>query len=205
MTHIDLINKDLETKLMVERNKQEFIEIYSKEIQRDGSEKLLMWLINESDFFYAPASTRYHLARVGGLCEHSINVYKRLKEECSLSGIDDSESIAISGLLHDICKANFYTVELRNKKDENGRWVQYPAYGIDDKLPYGHGEKSVYMISGFMRLKRDEAMAIRWHIGGFDDAVKGGYMGLGNVYSEYKLALLLNISDMKASYIDEKE
>lgn len=141
-----------------------FIEIYQENIQRPGADKLLAWL-ETTDFFEAPASTRFHLARPGGLVEHSVHVYERLK---ALVGEDDyldeylfgakatpDESIAICGLLHDICKANFYTVEMRNRKNEQGQWEKYPFYVVNDQLPYGHGEKSVYIISGFMKLTRE--------------------------------------------------
>ena len=127
---------------------------------------------NRSDFFTAPASTRYHGACEGGLLAHSLNVYDclvdilnrpRVKE---LYGIEYSdESIAIAALMHDVCKVNFYKTSFRNAKDENGKWVSVPYYTIEDNLPYGHGEKSVYIVSGYMRLTRDEAFAIRYHMG----------------------------------------
>ena len=107
------------------------------------------------------------------------------------------------GLLHDICKADFYAVEMRNRKNGQGQWEKYPFYVVNDQLPYGHGEKSVYIISGFMRLSREEAMAIRWHMGGFDEAVKGGSYALTGAYGEYPLALLTHLADMQATYLDE--
>lgn len=151
--------------------KEKFLEIYRKNITRPGADKLLAWL-ETTDFFTAPASTRFHLSRPGGLVDHSVHVYERLDnlvtdEEGypgSTFGEDftiSDETIAICGLLHDICKANFYTVEMRNRKNEQGQWEKYPFYVVDDQLPYGHGEKSVYIISGFMKLTREEAMAIR--------------------------------------------
>lgn len=164
--------------------KEKFLEIYRKNITRPGADKLLAWL-ETTDFFTAPASTRFHLSRPGGLVDHSVHVYERLDnlvtdEEGypgSTFGEDftiSDETIAICGLLHDICKANFYTVEMRNRKNEQGQWEKYPFYVVDDQLPYGHGEKSVYIISGFMKLTREEAMAIRWHMGFSDTDFKGG-------------------------------
>ena len=146
-------------------NKERFIEIYKEKIKREGADRLLNFLLSESsDFFTAPASTRYHGNYEGGLLEHSLNVYDclcdilsrpRIKE---VYGIEYSEeSIAIAALLHDICKVNFYNVAFRNAKNEAGKWESVPYYTIDDRLPYGHGEKSVYIISGYMRLTRDEA------------------------------------------------
>lgn len=113
------------------------------------------------------------------------------------------ETIAICGLLHDICKANFYAVEMRNRKNDQGRWEQYPFYVVDDKLPYGHGEKSVYIVSGFMRLSREEAMAIRWHMGFSDNDFKGGGYSVGNAFEKFPLAVLLHIADLQATYLDE--
>ncbi len=193
--------------------KNEFIALFTKYIKREGSQKLLMWLEN-SDFFTAPASTKYHLACEGGLCTHSINVFKRLADGyCSENGYlsleaataEEQEKVAICGLLHDLCKVDFYDVELRNKKDENGVWQKVPIYIIDDKLPYGHGEKSVYIISGFMRLTREESIAIRWHMGGFDDAVKGGSYSLSHAYEQFPLAVLLHIADLQATYLNERK
>lgn len=112
------------------------------------------------------------------------------------------ESIAICGLLHDLCKVNLYKTEMRNRKNEQGRWEQYPCYIHDDKLPYGHGEKSVYIASGFMKLTMEEAMAIRWHMGPWPDGEK---QEAGRAFEMYPLALLTHVADMQATFIDEKE
>ena len=194
--------------------KDRFIEIYRECITRTGADKLLEWL-EGTDFFEAPASTRFHLARPGGLVEHSIHTYERLRElvefeksyseQFCLASAIDTETIAICGLLHDICKANFYAVEMRNRKNEQGQWEKYPFYVVDDQLPYGHGEKSVYITSGFMKLTREEAMAIRWHMGGFDDSVKGGSYAMSGAFEKFPLALLLHMADMQATYLDEVE
>lgn len=188
-------------------DKEKFIEIYKANITRDGSDKLLEFL-EKSDFFTAPASTRFHGAYEGGLLRHSLNVYEclkaylerdRVKEQYKLNVSE--ESAAISALLHDICKVNFYTISYRNSKNEKtGQWERLPYYSINDTLPYGHGEKSVYMISGFMRLTRDEAMAIRWHMGfsGIEDKNT-----IGSALEKYPLAFALSVADMEASYFIE--
>lgn len=182
--------------------KNKFLEIYSK-IKRQGADKLLEWL-EKSDFFTAPASSRFHGSYEGGLVEHSINVYNRLDKLVKAEGLPVSEeTIAIVALLHDICKANYYKVDFRNTKDENGQWVKVPYYTVDDQLPYGHGEKSVYIISAFMKLTREESFAIRWHMGGFDSSVKGGDFSLSKAYETYPLALLVHLADMQATYLDE--
>lgn len=104
-----------------------------------------------------------------------------------------------------LCKANFYTVEMRNRKNEQGQWEKYPYYVVDDQLPYGHGEKSVYIISGFMKLTREEAMAIRWHMGFSDTDFKGGGFSVGNAFGKFPLAVLTHIADLQATYLDEAE
>ena len=189
--------------------KDKFIKAYTENIMRPGADKLLAW-IESSDFFTAPASTRFHLSSPGGLLEHSLHVFERMKTICAneatiTPGFNEPsmETIAICGLLHDICKANFYAVEMRNRKNDQGRWEQYPFYVVDDKLPYGHGEKSVYIVSGFMRLSREEAMAIRWHMGFSDNDFKGGGYSVGNAFEKFPLAVLLHIADLQATYLDE--
>ena len=102
------------------------------------------------------ASSKFHSAYEGGLCDHSLNVYNAMIDRYN-DGKPD-ESFAIVALLHDLCKVNFYVESTRNVK-ENGAWVQKPYYTIDDKLPYGHGEKSVYILNGFIRLSREEAIS----------------------------------------------
>lgn len=185
--------------------KEKFIEIFRNNITRTGSEKLLEWLC-KSDFFTAPASTKFHGAYEGGLVEHSVNVYNRLLGEVlSVPDIEFSEeTIAIAGLLHDICKVNTYKVDYRNVKNkQTGQWEQTPYFTTNDTVPFGHGEKSVYIINSFMRLTRDEAMAINWHMGGFDDRVRGGSYAISKAFEMHPLAILLHVADMKATYLDE--
>ena len=190
-------------------NKERFIEIYKEKIKREGADRLLNFLLSESsDFSTAPASTRYHGNYEGGLLEHSLNVYDclcdilsrpRIKE---VYGIEYSEeSIAIAALLHDICKVNFYNVAFRNAKNEAGKWESVPYYTIDDRLPYGHGEKSVYIISGYMRLTRDEAFAIRYHMGFSAD--KENHGNVGKAMEMFPLAFFLNCADSEAAYYVE--
>ena len=142
--------------------KEEFIKIFNDNITREGSKNLLEW-IQKTDFFTAPASTKFHGACESGLVMHSISVYKTMMEKHYDPNTDSSESFAICALLHDLCKAQFYKQSTRNVKNEQtGQWEKKPYYTVEDAYPYGHGEKSVFLIERFMRLKPAEAMAIRW-------------------------------------------
>ena len=193
-----------------EKRDNEFITTYRTFIKREGADKLLEYLMTKSDFFTAPASSKFHSDYEGGLLDHSLNVYHRLVRLAEWEygenwrDVISPESIAIVGLLHDVCKINYYKVSYRNVK-KDGVWEQQPFYSIEDELPYGHGEKSVYIISGFMRLTRDEAMAINWHMGGFDDRVKGGSYTVGHAFEKYPLAVLAHSADFLATYFDEKK
>ena len=180
--------------------KDEFLKIYTDNIHRDGADKLLEWLKN-SDFFTAPASAKYHSNHEGGLCEHSVNVYYRLAGLTGKElGLPPADTIAICGILHDVCKVNFYVTSTRNVKNEQtGQWEKQPYYSVNDQLPYGHGKKSVYIISGFMRLSREEAFAIRFHMGDYADK------NVPQAFRMFPLALMLHIADLEATFIDEKE
>ena len=193
-------------KELIEQNKEDFLNIARTYIKREGVETLLEYVEKNTDFFYAPASTRFHLAEEGGLCQHTLNVYERLEKLMIMEYGEDGynkESVAIVALFHDICKTNYYKIDYRNVK-ENGVWVQKPYYTVEDLLPYGHGEKSVYIVNGFMRLTREEAIAINWHMGGFDKRVQSGELSYSVAYSKYPLAVLLHLADVSASYLDEQ-
>lgn len=188
----------------INENKEEFLNIARENIKREGLENLINWLVT-TDFFEAPASSKFHLAEAGGLCKHSINVYKRMLNLATAEYGEENvnrETIAICGLFHDICKCCFYKTEYRNVK-ENGEWVQKPYYSVDDMLPYGHGEKSVYIINGYMRLTREEALAINWHMGGFDKRVVGGDFEFSKAYYKYPICVLMHMADVMATYLDE--
>ncbi len=184
--------------------KEEFISIYNENIQREGAQELLKWL-EGTDFFTAPASTKFHCACKEGLLKHSINVYKVLMEKHFEPSIDNIESATICSLLHDICKSHFYKISTRNVKNEvTGIWEQVPFYTVEDAFPYGHGEKSVFLIERFMRLKTGEAMAIRWHMGGFDDSARSGGFAMSLAFDKFPLAVKLHMADLEATYLREK-
>ena len=177
--------------------KEEFLKLL-RSIQREGIEQLIAF-IESTDFFTAPASTRFHGDHAGGLLEHSMKVYEILKEKIKNEKLDVKEdTIIISALLHDICKLNFYKVDYRNAKNEKGEWEKVPYYTIDDTIPYGHGEKSVMMISEYIKLTNEEKYAIRWHMG-FTEP-KELYGTIGQAYKKYPLALLLFEADLESTY-----
>jgi len=193
--------------------KQELVVRFEKlllETKRPGIENLLEF-IRKSDFYTAPASTRFHGSYEGGLLEHSLNVLDCLAEKKASDNAIwhkelvnvQSESIVISALLHDLCKTYFYTTEMRNKKDESGAWVQVPFYTVNDLIPYGHGEKSVMMIEEYIKLLPAERYAIRWHMGSYEP--KELWNTLGTAMEKYPLVLALHEADMEATYLLEKE
>ena len=189
-------------------NRQRFEEIFKNTIKREGADKMWEYLTSSSsDFFTAPASARFHGSYEGGLLEHSLNVYdcicdyvnrERAKNLYNMNFSD--ETLAIVSLLHDVCKINCYKPGFRNVKDETGTWQKVPTFEFDDKMPYGHGEKSVYIINGYMRLSREEAFAIRYHMGfsGSEDV-----RFVGQAFEMYPLAFALSVADMEATYYIE--
>lgn len=211
--------------------KERFIEIFKDRIKRPGADALLSWL-EKSDFFTAPASTRFHLSESGGLVKHSVHVYERLRELFSnelsrnaegpvILSEEDEEKIAICGLLHDICKVGCYKKEPKNKKtydpekvkaaqkwqikhDSLGDfiWESVMEYKFDEDFVYGHGEKSVYIASAYMKLIREEAVAIRFHMGPWQDGEK---QNAGKAFEQCNLAVLLHIADLQATYLDEAD
>lgn len=189
--------------------REEFIELYREHIHREGADALLDYLENKSDFFSAPASAKFHGSYAGGLCDHSVNVYHCLADYLERTRVQElygleypPESVAVSALLHDVCKIGCYKAGSRNVKGPDGKWQAVPTFFFEDKLPYGHGEKSVYILSGFMRLTREEAMAIRWHMGfsGNEDSRL-----VGQALQQYPLAFALSVADMEATYFLENE
>ena len=190
--------------------KNEFIEIFKKYIHREGADRLLEYLESKnSDFFVAPASTRFHGDYESGLAVHSVNVYRcladylareRSKSEYGMNYSD--ETVAIVALCHDVCKINCYHKYLRNVKNEEGVWEQVPSYNFEDPEPFGHGEKSVFLLSKFLRLTNEEAYAIRFHMGFSEE---GNGRNAGRAFEKYPLAFALYVADMEASYyLDDK-
>lgn len=179
--------------------KEEFISLL-RSTNREGIEEVIQFL-EKSDFYKAPASTRFHGSFEGGLLEHSMKVYEILKHKVKNSVLDlnvSDDTLIIIALLHDICKVNFYKVDYRNAKNERGEWEKVPYYTVDDTIPYGHGEKSVMMITEYMKLTVEEKYCIRWHMG-FTEP-KEAYNTLGQAFKKFPLALILHEADLEATY-----
>ena len=179
---------------MILEMKEQFIELL-KSTNREGIDNLINFL-EKTDFFEAPASTRFHGDYKGGLVEHSMKVYEILKEKVKNASTEinvSEDTIIITALLHDICKVNY-----RNAKNELGVWEKVPYYTIDDQIPYGHGEKSVMMLTEYIKLTPEEKYAIRWHMG-FTEP-KEVYSTIGVAYKKYPLALLVFEADLEATY-----
>ncbi len=200
----------------IERDpRADFLAVYSSTIKRDGAAAMLYWLDSKTDFFTAPASGKYHLAQPGGLAVHSLNVYKRLLEITArdvFGGTDGAllaeevrETVVILGLLHDVCKAGVYHQETKRRKNpDTGKWEDCLGYTFRDPFPLGHGEKSLYLITRHMALTEEEALAIRWHMGAYDDAVKGGSRSMTEAMNLTPWVWRLQEADMCAAWIDER-
>lgn len=167
-------------------------------VNRPGMKELMDFL-EKSDYYEAPASTKYHGAYKCGLIEHSYKVYEILKEKIEYHKLDVSEeTLILVTLLHDLCKVNFYKTDYRNAKNAKGEWEKVPYYTIDDTIPYGHGEKSVMMITEYMKLTPEEKYSIRWHMGYTEP--KENYNAIGASYTKYPIALLTHEADLEATY-----
>ena len=193
----------------VEKSIVEFENLLGQ-VKREGMDNLISF-IKKSDFYTAPASTRYHSNFRGGLLIHSLNVYDRLCQKLQNDEVwfkngktYSDETLIIVALLHDVCKTFFYKETTRNQKnDETGKWEKVPYYTVEDKFPFGHGEKSVFMIERYIRLTKEEAMAIRWHMG-FTEP-KENWNCISAAIAQYPLVLALHLADLEATYLLEEE
>ena len=206
------------TEQQIAANKQRFIDLCNEHIHREGLDKVLAYL-EKSDFYTAPSSTRFHLNEDGGLCLHSMNVfeaackiYNEMAKPAIVNGTSsfteevNMESIAIATLFHDLCKIKLYHKTERWKKDDKNRWVSYPGYEVKDDFPLGHGEKSCLMLSWYMRLKPEEMLAIRWHMGMFDMGESGTplRMSFFSATDKSPLVSIVHAADFLTSNLWEK-
>ncbi|MEG1579939.1 MAG: HD domain-containing protein [Bacteroidaceae bacterium] len=202
----------------IEFNKNRYLEICRETIKRDGLEDLLAYL-EKSDFFRAPSSRGFHLNEDGGLCKHSLNVFEAamaIYQRVLLPKIENGEavvteklseeSLAIATLFHDLCKVNIYHKAERWKKDEKGRWQSYNGYELKDNFPFGHGEKSCIMIHWYLKLKQEELLAIRWHMGMFEATEQGSItrFAFRDAMAKSPLVAIVQAADMLAANCLEK-
>lgn len=202
--------KDIELQTI----KNHFVYAFRKYTRRAGSAAMLEWLENETDFFTAPASAEHHCAYPGGLLIHSLNVYNRLRKitirdmttRDAPGGYhlseEQEETVAVLGLLHDVCKVGVYHKMDPFKDVLENKWAPYM---FRDPFPLGHGEKSLFLITRHMALAEEEAMAIRWHMGAYDNAVKGGDRAMNEAMKLTPWVWRLQEADMCATHIDERE
>ena len=205
----------MKTAEKLDNYKEKFKFIFNN-IKRSGAAELLEWLEHETDFFTAPASTKYHGAHHGGLLIHSVNVWRRLHDIVDRDMMNQNapdfcdtaelvETVAVLGLLHDVCKVGVYHQETKRRKNpDTGKWEDYLGYTFRDPLPLGHGEKSLFLITRHMTLTEEEALAIRWHMGAYDDAVKGGSRSMAEAMTLTPWVWRLQEADTCATWIDER-
>ena len=211
--------------LDTEANIKRFEELMGK-VNREGIDKLMNHIRN-SDFYTAPASTRFHLACPGGLLQHSLNVYDCLMAKKAhylwshyLKEHVGDESITLISLMHDLCKADTYKLGYKNqktydkakvaaanssqvKRDELGEfiWETIPKYEMFDPYPLGHGEKSVILLQEYIELTDEEIFAIRWHMGFTED--NSQYNSIGTAMEQWPIVLAIHEADLEASKLME--
>lgn len=171
-----------------------FKEYLSKIVSVVGVQDLVKYLVHDTDYFKAPASTRFHSDFENGLVYHSCAVVRNILSMTDKFDIkwDRPESPYIIGLFHDLCKTNFYSTSFRNvKSEETGKWEKVPYYLVDDKEPLGHGVKSVIIIQKYLKLTEQEIMCIAWHMGAFgDNEYRMNYSNACDLYPEIMLVAL---------------
>lgn len=220
MTETNLENKVEEVKEVVEEKesiktihyydigkvKDRITELINS-IQREGKDKLLEFL-NNSDYFMCPASidTKYHNSTLGGLARHSLFVYRLLADKVTYINMDiNPDTIILTSLLHDLCKVNFYKQEVKWKKDSNNAWQQELGYVVNDQLPLGHGEKSLFVTQRCINLTDEEACMIRWHMSmsetGAHFKYPTGYALDGSV-KMYPAVVLLQSADFESQILE---
>ena len=190
-----------------------FFETVLRNTNREGIENVINFA-RKTDFYKAPASGTYHSNYEGGLLDHSIIVYllcmkfrdAMVAEKPELADKLTDDMIAISALLHDICKTCFYVRAQQWKKDANGQWHEYMGYDVNDTFPIGHGEKSVIMLQNFkLELSAEEMLAIRYHMGFWNGEGNELKYSMTRSLKMCPLVLLLQLADFSASTIFETE
>ena len=187
------------------KNWLEFVRIL-KSTKRQGVEELITTLGDKTDFATAPASHSYHLNVKGGLCQHSLNVYNYASQMNKMVGLGiEEKTIILSTLLHDLCKTHYYTVKAeldKEHKEKTGDWRKRQMYVVEDKIPLGHGEKSVILAQQWgVKLTIEECLAIRWHMGFSDTGVHFRYPSgspFNEAWSKYPIVQIVAMADQLA-------
>lgn len=207
-------------------NKAELIARFEAEmarVKRPGVDKLMDY-IRKSDFYTAPASTKFHLSCESGLLQHSLNVLDTLRGLLDENQVNEDgtemwfyivaghpviqisdESLIIIALLHDICKTYFYSTSTRNVKNEKtGKWEKVPFYTVNDLMPLGHGPKSAMLVKNYIKLTSEEMYAIWWHMGFTDQNTDT--LSLTAAIQKYPIIWALHTADMMASsFMEDKD
>lgn len=191
-----------------EEKKQVYINLL-KSSKREGIDNLIEYLETKTDFFTAPASTKYHNNFESGLLLHSLNVYENFKKLLAMRPeitVED-DSVIIASLCHDLCKSNFYTVEKRNRKNENGQWESYDAYATikSPTIPYPHSTRSIRILRSFIKITYLEELMIFYHMGPFGGEDFEYKNLLQDVNERYPATLLFYMADLLSSYLDEEK
>lgn len=181
----------------------EYFKSLLRKTNREGIEEFIDWL-DSTDFKYAPASTQFHGSFRGGLLLHSLNVYYHMydfKNFIDFFQIPD-ESVILSALLHDICKVNVYITSMRNKKDENGKWIQVPYYEWDDLEAIGHGAKSVMLMyeHGIKPTNLERAMIVN-HMGYSEGS--DNRLTVSTLFKTCPQSLVLHWADELSTFVTE--
>lgn len=198
--------QEIMSKEELEEQKEMILDLL-RSTERDGIDKLADYLSDSTDFFTAPASTRFHNNFSGGLAQHCLNVYENFKSLLEIKGIEMSEdSIIICALLHDLCKCNTYVVETRNRKNEQGQWEKYNIWATnkDVDIPLPHSSRSIAIIRKFIKLSIKEQLTIFYHMGpyGGEDYEYRNMLKAAN--EKYPQTVLFYVADTIASYLDEE-
>lgn len=175
-----------------------------RSVKREGMDKLIDYLLEKTDYFEAPASTKFHSNFEGGLALHSDNLVEILMEKNKKYQIGlTNDTMFITGYLHDLCKCNMYQKTMKLKKDEiTGKWIGCGGYDIVENVPLGHGEKSVILIQQFIKLSLEECLMIRWHMGAY--VPKDEYRDFNKAVEMYKSVLAFSTSDAEAAHLVEE-
>lgn len=157
--------------------------------------------MDEMGFYDAPCSTQYHLAKNGGLAEHSLNVCILAEKLAELLYPElDKGTIRIVSLLHDLGKAGqFGKPNYVENVLKSGKKAAKPFVTNSELMYVDHEVRSIQITEKYINLTEEENWAILMHngmYGTFKYQIQG---------KETPLYLILYMADMWASRVTEKE